>query len=139
MVGVTLLAEARGAGLEVRAESERLIVRGPSSAEPLARRLLDNKPTILVELEAEQAHATIEVIAAECTRRWTRALELERLDNPEDRFVAEHHRAEVRRMVTERWLPAMKRWATLVHRLGSLAEDDRFLLTVGDESQEVDQ
>ena len=139
MVGVTLLAEARGAGLEVRAESERLIVRGPSSAESLARRLLDSKPAVLAELETEQARAGVEAIAAECTRRWARSLELDPSDSPEDRFVAEHHRAEVRRLVIERWLPAMRRWATLEHRLGRLAEDDRFLLTPGDDSQEIDQ
>ena len=131
MVGVTLLAEARGAGLEVRAESERLIVRGPSSAEPLARRLLDSKPTVLAELEAEQARATVEAIAAECRRRWTRALELEPSDSPEDRFVAEHHRAEVRRMVTDRWLPAMRRWATLEHRLGRLDPEFGWLVEGG--------
>ena len=139
MVGVRLLADARAAGLEVRAESERLIVRGPSSAEVLARRLLDNKPTVLAELEAEQARATVEAIAAECTRHWTRALELEQSDNAEDRCIAEHHRAEVRRMVIKRWLPAMQRWATLEHRLGRLAEGDRFLLTAGDDRQEGHQ
>ena len=120
MVGVTLLAEARAAGLEVRSDSERLIVRGSSSAEPLARRLLDNKPTILLELEAEQARAAVEAINAECRRRWTRAEQLEESDDPEDCFVAEHHRDEVRGAVTASWLPAMRRWATLEHRLGRL-------------------
>ena len=131
---MTLLAKARGAGLEVRAESERLIVRGPAAAEALARRLLDSKPAVLAELEAEQARATVEAIAAECTRRCTRALELERSDSPEDRFVAEHHRAQVRRMVIERWLPAMKRWATLEHRLGRLDSEYAWLVEAGDDT-----
>ena len=137
MVGVRLLADARAAGLEVRAESERLIVRGPAAAEALAGRLLDNKPTVLAELEAEQARATVEAIVADCHQRWARSLELEQSDNAEDRFVAEHHRDEVRRMVIERWLPAIKRWATHEHRLGRLAEDDCFLLTLGDDRQEA--
>jgi hypothetical protein len=40
---VTLLHEAREAGLEVRADGDRLVVRGPRSAEGLARMLLARK------------------------------------------------------------------------------------------------
>ena len=128
MVGVTLLAEARAAGLEVRAESERLIVRGPSSAEALARRLLDNKPTVFVELEAEQAWATVEAIATEGRRRWMRAEQLEQSDDPGDQFLAEHHRDEVRGAVTHPWLPAIRHWARLQHRLGRLEPEHHWLV-----------
>lgn len=38
MDGLTLLAEARAAGLEVRAEGDRLVIRGPRKAEALAKR-----------------------------------------------------------------------------------------------------
>lgn len=54
MVGLTLLHEARRAGLRVRTEGGRLIVRGPRSQEALARRLLEHKAEVLAALEAEQ-------------------------------------------------------------------------------------
>lgn len=47
MDAVALLAEARAAGLEVRAEGDRLIIRGPRRAEAVARRLLDAKPVLM--------------------------------------------------------------------------------------------
>ena len=52
---VSLLAEARAAGLEVRAEPDRLMVRGPRHAEPLAKRLLERKGEVLALLAAEDA------------------------------------------------------------------------------------
>lgn len=64
MGGVTaLLAEARGVGLELRGEGERLVVRGPRSAEPLVRRLLARKPEVLAVL-AEDAAAVAWRVAA---------------------------------------------------------------------------
>jgi hypothetical protein len=44
---VTLLHEAREAGLEVCADGDRLVVRGPRSAEALARTLLARKAELL--------------------------------------------------------------------------------------------
>lgn len=44
---VTLLHEAREAGLEVRADGDRLVVRGPRSAEALAKMLLARKEELL--------------------------------------------------------------------------------------------
>jgi hypothetical protein len=44
---VTLLHEAREVGLEVRADGDRLVVRGPRSAEGLARMLLARKAELL--------------------------------------------------------------------------------------------
>jgi len=48
------LAEARALGLEVRAEADRLIVRGPRLYEPVAHRLLADKPAVLCLLHAEE-------------------------------------------------------------------------------------
>lgn len=48
-----LLTEAQHAGLEVRSDGARLVVRGPRSAEPLARRLLARKPEVLARLAAD--------------------------------------------------------------------------------------
>jgi hypothetical protein len=50
MDGLTLLEEARGAGLRVAAEGNRLVIRGPKTAEPLARRLLAHKAEVLAAL-----------------------------------------------------------------------------------------
>src|SRR5215475_5518027 len=44
---VAVLHEAREAGLEVRADGNRLVVRGPRSAEALAKTLLARKDEIL--------------------------------------------------------------------------------------------
>ncbi len=49
---VTLLTEAREKGLEVRAEGNRLVIEGPVSLEPLANRLIAEKPVILALLGA---------------------------------------------------------------------------------------
>jgi hypothetical protein len=45
-----LLAEARAAGLSLKVDGDRLIVRGPKAAEPIVRRLRDAKPAILERL-----------------------------------------------------------------------------------------
>ena len=47
MVGLTLLKAAHAAGLAVRADGSRLVVRGPRRAEPLAKQLLENKAEVL--------------------------------------------------------------------------------------------
>lgn len=47
MDGMTLLAEARAAGLHVSAEGDRLIVRGPWRLSDMAQRVLERKPAIL--------------------------------------------------------------------------------------------
>lgn len=48
---LTLLSEARKAGLMVTADGgDRLVIRGPRRAEPLARRLGENKPAVMAAL-----------------------------------------------------------------------------------------
>ncbi len=54
MVGLALLDEARRAGLEIQASGEVLKVRGPRSAEPLARELLEHKEKVLALLQAQE-------------------------------------------------------------------------------------
>src|SRR5215207_5999089 len=51
----TALAEARALGLEVRAEFDRLVVRGPRIYESVAQGLLADKPAVLRVLHAEEA------------------------------------------------------------------------------------
>src|SRR5688572_1000777 len=59
MDGMTLLAEARAAGLEVRADGDRLVVRGPRTQEGLARALLAHKPDVLTALQAVAERAAV--------------------------------------------------------------------------------
>ena len=53
MVGLKLLLEARVAGLKVRAEEDRLVVRGPRSAEKLAHRLLEHKAEVVAAVDRQ--------------------------------------------------------------------------------------
>jgi hypothetical protein len=53
MAGLKLIEEARSAGLKLIVEGDRLIIRGPKSAEPLALALLDRKAEILPFLKEQ--------------------------------------------------------------------------------------
>ncbi len=50
-----VLAEARAGGLEIQAEADGLVIRGPRTLDHLARQLLNQKPQVLALLEAEDA------------------------------------------------------------------------------------
>ena len=50
MDGLILLDRAQKAGLAVRVEGEKLVIRGPKRAEPLARMLIEHKPDVLAAL-----------------------------------------------------------------------------------------
>ena len=50
-----MLAEARSVGLEVRAEADRLIVRGPRTREKLALQLMARKSELLDLLAKEDS------------------------------------------------------------------------------------
>ena len=52
MDGLTMLSEARAAGLIVMADGDRLVIRGPRSADTIARRLLANKAVVMAALAA---------------------------------------------------------------------------------------
>jgi hypothetical protein len=60
---VTILTEARAAGLEVRAERGRLVVRGPRSLKGVAYRLLARKHEVLALLTAEDIEVAWRVAA----------------------------------------------------------------------------
>jgi hypothetical protein len=66
-VGCGLLAEAESAGLTVRAEGDRLVVRGPRSAEALMRRLIDRKPDVLAALSSPSRLSVVGTAAAQPT------------------------------------------------------------------------
>ena len=50
MDGLTLLRRARNAGLAVTAEGDKLVIRGPKRAEPVARLLIEHKSEVLSAL-----------------------------------------------------------------------------------------
>jgi hypothetical protein len=53
MDGVTLLRRAREAGLRVAADSDKLVIRGPKNAAPVARLLIEHKPAVKAALAAD--------------------------------------------------------------------------------------
>lgn len=55
MVGLKWLAEARAAGLTVHADGDRLVIRGPGSADAVAQKLLQHKSEVLAELHRAEA------------------------------------------------------------------------------------
>jgi len=55
MGALTLVREARRAGLDVSAAGNTLIVRGPRRLEPVAQALLARKPSVLRALVEEQS------------------------------------------------------------------------------------
>jgi hypothetical protein len=57
MDAMSLLAKAKGRCLDVRAEGDKLVVRGPRSAEKLALQLLDRKPEVLPLLARQDTTA----------------------------------------------------------------------------------
>jgi hypothetical protein len=58
MDGLSLLVEARAAGLIVLADGGRLVIRGPKSADAVARRLLAHKAVVLAALAAGNGNTT---------------------------------------------------------------------------------
>ena len=60
MGSLTLLDRARAAGLSVTAEGDRLIIRGPRRAEPIACELISRKAEVLALLAAPPAEPTPE-------------------------------------------------------------------------------
>jgi hypothetical protein len=62
-----LLQEARAAGLRVEADGDRLVVRGPKAAEPVALKLGAHKPAIMAALASSRwpaPHPTPDPLAA---------------------------------------------------------------------------
>lgn len=58
MDGLTLLRRAQEAGLAIHADGDKLVIRGPKRAEPVARLLLDHKPDVLAALAPRTAPDT---------------------------------------------------------------------------------
>ena len=54
MDSLTLLERAQEAGLAVRADGDKLVIRGPKRAEPLALLLIQRKPEVMAALVAPE-------------------------------------------------------------------------------------
>ena len=65
---VTLLREAESAGLQVRADGDRLVVRGPRSLEPLAKKLLERKADLLPLLTRKEMQDGPNVVTDDVVR-----------------------------------------------------------------------
>jgi hypothetical protein len=59
MDGLTLLAQAQEAGLKVKVDGDRLVIRGPKLAEPLVRELLAHKQAVLEALSVDPTTAPL--------------------------------------------------------------------------------
>ena len=85
MDGLALLTEARRAGLRVALDGERLVIRGPRRAEPIARRLMEAKPAVVGALRG----------TAEAVRIHSRILDAEFWIAADEATAAELHREGV--------------------------------------------
>jgi hypothetical protein len=72
MDGLTLLSEGRAAGLTILADGGRLVIRGPRSAESVARRLLDHKTDVLATLAAVSSGGPGDAADREPFAAWVR-------------------------------------------------------------------
>ncbi|MFI5020863.1 MAG: hypothetical protein ACHQRJ_04305 [Alphaproteobacteria bacterium] len=77
MDGLTLLRQARAAGLAVRVKGETLVIHGPRRAERVARLLIDRKPEVMAALAkgaAIEPWRAVDWLAhfARCAERWGR-------------------------------------------------------------------
>jgi hypothetical protein len=68
MDGLALIREAEAAGLNVRVDGDKLVIRGPRLAESIARRLIAHKPKVLAALRRPRTPAVpVGTIADEAT------------------------------------------------------------------------
>ncbi len=56
MDGVALLKQAASVGLSVRADGDKLVIRGPRKAEQVVRLLTEHKPAVLATINADGAN-----------------------------------------------------------------------------------
>jgi TubC N-terminal docking domain len=137
MTAAELLADLRRRGVALAPKGDRLSVDAPKGAvtDELRRSITDHKADLLALLEAGAATAELGRIEADLTAKNARLLELCAGD---DRAAADRLQAQIRAIVGGEWLPAKRREARALDRLGRLPEADRFLLEDPDEGVGVD-
>jgi hypothetical protein len=69
-IGMDCLLAAASAGLTVTVEGDRLIVRGPKAAEPVAKRVLANKPAVIEAIKRPSASTMPEHLPPEWHFLW---------------------------------------------------------------------
>jgi hypothetical protein len=70
--GLKLLSDARRAGLTVRAEGDRLIVRGPATLADLAKQVLSRKADLMDALAIEASQSSPARLSGRCDDRGLR-------------------------------------------------------------------
>ncbi|MGH7074493.1 MAG: hypothetical protein ACREFD_09880 [Stellaceae bacterium] len=112
MDGLSLLRDASAAGLTVREDGGKLVVRGPEAAEPIALRLLAAKPAVL------EALGRVQHLASEIPVAWNEGRERMRImprpqTIPLARWIALGEAADA--FLSEPWAPraAVLGWDTL--------------------------
>ena len=65
MDGLTILSEGRAAGLTILADGDRLMIRGPRSADAVARLLLAHKAVVMAALAADDGSSCVSDEATE--------------------------------------------------------------------------
>jgi hypothetical protein len=60
--GITLVHQARAAGMTLRAEGNKLVIRGPESAEPIVDALREHKVEVLALLASEEVAGRVEAL-----------------------------------------------------------------------------
>jgi hypothetical protein len=104
MDGMTLLTTARAAGLVVAATGERLVIRGPRRAEPVALQLLENKTLVHDALLAEAGlHTTPADLPADWHLAWDERAAIMEYDGGLPREQAEARAlTDILRIIRER-------------------------------------
>jgi len=74
--GLTLLAEAYAAGLDVQARGDQVVVSGPRNHAALARRIVAQKAAVLAELRRERSIADPRPDLANDSALWSHLLDL---------------------------------------------------------------
>jgi hypothetical protein len=81
MDGLTLLQQARDAGLAVESNGDKLVIRGPRRAEVVARLLIEHKPEVIAALApASTLPATIDLDDGSDPAWWRRQFTIRTID-----------------------------------------------------------
>ena len=127
MNSVGLLNDLRGRGIELTPDNGDIWLSAPKGAltAELRSALTEHKPEILLELAVEAARSELAQVQA---RLEPMSGHLIALCDAGDQAKASALHAEIRAVVESDWLPAVKRLALSLHRVGRLPAEDEPLI-----------
>ena len=119
--------DLRSRGVELTADGQGIRFRAPKGVLTPEHRaaLVERKAEILAELELEAAQAQLGAVKARLGEMTDRLISL--YDAGEQAEAATLH-AEIRAVVDREWLPAIKKLALALHRVGRLPAQDEPLI-----------